>query len=51
MIETITSGTGMIISDKDLNECLREMSLHLIKYSELELRTRGEHHAIERNHL
>lgn len=42
-IETLTSGTGIVISSKDLNECLEECCRQLIKYSEIEMRNRQEH--------
>jgi hypothetical protein len=41
-IETLTSGTGIVISSKDLNECLEECCRSLIKYGEIEMRTRCE---------
>ena len=42
-IETLTSGTGIVISSKDLNECLEECCRSLIKYGEIEMRTRCEY--------
>ena len=42
-IETITSGAGVVISRKDLNECLEECCRALVKYAETEMRTRCEH--------
>jgi ABC-type cobalamin transport system ATPase subunit len=41
-IETLTSGTGVVISSKDLNECLEECCRQLIKFGEIEMRTRCE---------
>lgn len=42
-IQTLTSGTGIVISSKDLNECLEECCRSLIKYGEIEMRTRCEY--------
>jgi hypothetical protein len=42
-IETLTSGTGIVISSKDLNEVLEECCRSLIKYGEIEMRTRCEY--------
>ena len=42
-IETLTSGVGVVISSKDLNECLEECCRSLIKNGEIEMRTRCEH--------
>jgi hypothetical protein len=42
-IQTLTSGTGVVISAKDLNECLEECCRSLIKYGEIEMRTRCDH--------
>ena len=42
-IQTLTSGVGVVISSKDLNECLEECCRSLIKYGEIEMRTRCEH--------
>lgn len=42
-IETLTSGVGIVISAKDLNECLEECCRSLIKYGEIEMRTRCEY--------
>ena len=42
-IETITSGAGVVISRKDLNECLEECCRALIKHGEIEMRTRCEY--------
>jgi hypothetical protein len=42
-IETLTSGTGIVISSKDLNECLEECCRSLIKFGEIEMRTRCEY--------
>jgi len=41
-IDTITSGKGVIISTKDLTECLRECARNIIKSDEFEMRTRCE---------
>lgn len=41
-IQTLTSGVGVVISSKDLNECLEECCRALIKYGEIEMRTRCE---------
>ena len=42
-IQTLTSGTGIVISSKDLNECLQEACRSLVKFGEIEMRTRCEH--------
>lgn len=42
-IQTLTSGVGVVISSKDLNECLEDCCRSLIKYGEIEMRTRCEH--------
>ena len=42
-IETLTSGKGIVISQKDLNECLEDCCRQLIKFGEIEMRTRCEH--------
>jgi ABC-type cobalamin transport system ATPase subunit len=42
-IETLTSGVGVVISSKDLNECLEECCRSLIKNGEIEMRTRCEY--------
>ena len=41
-VETLTSGQGYMISNKDLNECLIELCRSVVKYSEIEMRTRCE---------
>ena len=41
-VETLTSGHGYMISHKDLNECLRELCRSLVKFGEIEMRTRCE---------
>ena len=42
-VETLTSGQGFMISHKDLNECLIELCRSLVKYGEIEMRSRCEH--------
>jgi hypothetical protein len=42
-IQTLTSGVGVVISSKDLTECLEECCRSLIKFGEIEMRTRCEH--------
>jgi hypothetical protein len=42
-VQTITSGKGIIISSKDLRDCLEECCRSLVKHSEIEMRTRCEH--------
>ena len=42
-VETLTSGQGFMISHKDLNECLVELCRSIVKYGEIEMRTRCEH--------
>ena len=41
-IETLTSGHGIVISSKDLNETLRELCRGIVQYGEIEMRTRCE---------
>lgn len=45
-IETITSGVGMVISQKDLNECLEEACRGIVKTGEVEMRSRCETFAL-----
>lgn len=49
-IQTLTSGTGVVISSKDLNECLAECCRALVKHGEIEMRTRCEYLAMTMNH-
>lgn len=42
LVETLTSGAGILISQADLNACLEECCRSLIKSSEIEMRTRCE---------
>jgi len=42
-IETLTSGAGVVISRKDLNECLEECCRALIKSGEVEMKNRCDH--------
>jgi len=42
IIETLTSGQGVVISSKDMNECFRELARSLVKNTEIEMRTRCE---------
>lgn len=49
-IQTLTSGTGVVISSKDLNECLTECCRALVKHGEIEMRTRCEHLAMMVSH-
>lgn len=46
-METITSGTGILISLKDLKDCLHELCRGVIKHGEIEMRTRCETFALE----
>lgn len=41
-IETLTSGHGIVISSKDLNETLKELCRGIVQYGEIEMRTRCE---------
>lgn len=45
-IKTLTSGEGVVISKKDLDETMRELCRSIIKNSELAMRTRVEQMAI-----
>ena len=42
-VQTITSGLGIVISAKDLKDCLEECCRSLVKHGEIEMRTRCEH--------
>lgn len=42
-IETLTSGRGVVITRKDLTECLEECCRSLVRHGEEEMRTRCEH--------
>ena len=33
-VDTLTSGTGMVFTIKDLNECLNDFCRDIVKYSE-----------------
>ena len=50
-IETITSGTGIVVSSKDLNECLDELCRALVKHSEIEMRSRCEFFSMQQGQL
>lgn len=39
----MTSGVGVVITRKDLNESLDECCRSLVQFSEIEMRTRCEH--------
>jgi hypothetical protein len=43
----LTSGPGLVISVKDMNECLEEACRAIVKYGEIEMRTRCEAFAIQ----
>lgn len=45
-IQTLTSGVGVVITRKDLNESLDECCRSLVQFSEIEMRTRCEHMAM-----
>lgn len=45
-IETLTSGSGVVIARKDLDECLKDLCRGIVKYSEVEMRTRCEQMAL-----
>ena len=46
-VETLTSGNGVLISIKDLNDCLKELCRSLIKSGEVEMRSRCETFALQ----
>ena len=46
-IETLTSGVGVVLSSKDLKECLEDTCRGIIKHGEVEMRTRCETHAMQ----
>jgi hypothetical protein len=46
-IDTLTSGKGVIISSKDLTECLREFARSIVKNGEVEMRTRCEFFSLQ----
>ena len=41
-VDTLTSGTGMVFTVKDLNECLNEFCRRIAKYCEQEMKSRCE---------
>jgi len=45
-IQTLTSGVGVVITCKDLNESLEECCRSLVQFGEVEMRTRCEHFAM-----
>jgi hypothetical protein len=49
-VETLTSGPGIVFTIKDFNECIQMLARDLIKYSELELRSRSETAVLKENH-
>jgi hypothetical protein len=42
-IKTLTSGEGVVISKKDLEETMRDLCRSIIKNNEIAMRTRVEH--------
>ncbi len=50
-VETLTSGPGLVFTLKDFNDCVRQMSKGLVKYCEVELKTRTETHTLKVQHL
>lgn len=50
-VETLTSGPGIVFTIKDFNECIQMLCRDLIKYSEIELRSRSETATLKENHL
>ena len=50
-VETLTSGPGIVFTIKDFNECIQMLWRDLIKYSEIELRSRSETAVLKENHL
>jgi len=50
-IETLTSGVGVVISKKDLNDCLEEACRGILKQDEVEMRTRCEAFALQQTQL
>lgn len=48
-VETLASGPGIVFSIKDFNDCLQQFCCGLLKYSEVELRTRVETQHIREN--
>lgn len=50
-VETLTSGPGIVFTIKDFNECIQMLCRDLIKYSEIELRSRSETAVLKENHL
>jgi len=41
-VDTLTSGTGMVFTIKDLNECLNDFCRDIVKYSEKQMKSRSE---------
>lgn len=50
-VETLTSGPGLVFTLKDFNDCVRQMSKGLVKYCEVELKTRSETMTVRVQHL
>ena len=50
-VETLTSGPGIVFTIKDFNECIQMLWRDLIKFSEIELRSRSETAVLKENHL
>lgn len=50
-VETLTSGPGLVFTLKDFNDCVRQMSKGLVKYCEIELKTRTESSMIRTQHI
>ena len=42
-VETLTSGPGYVFTLKDFNDCMGTLSRGLLKYSEVELRSKAEY--------
>ena len=50
-VETLTSGPGIVFTIKDFNECVQMLWRDLIKYGEIELRSRSETAVLKESHL
>jgi len=50
-VETLTSGPGIVFTIKDFNEWVQMLWRDLIKYGEIELRSRSETAVLKENHL
>ena len=50
-VEILTSRPGIVFTIKDFNECVQILWRYLIKYVEIELRSRSETAVLKESHL